>query len=472
MPFSSSNPMFGIAKMMGYTDSDLTRTATRAGQRPAFVTFAPNDDGAYLHDVFFEHPDTYKKHIGPDGHIRSWGFYPYIEEGAKCAGQEDNGHMVIRAREMEHQMTYAPFGKTSLPRPEDQFMKALLANRKRDLKLVNLGDLTRRDYVLKIYMPKILKENGEPRVWRRFIVSGGMALDVFQDKILAPLMGWVRNFHGHLLTDYRDGTQFGPKKSKAIDMMHLDLSGYGYLNEDEFCIAHLLAKTGDAMKYQYDLGDHNDHDIQVEHILPLESSAGAVKVLAGSGICPMENSEGNAQWAKKLETLKSGSPKEKQEAMKAIYSSPNYRDRGWNLRRSFDADYFDLAETQKAVMTALGTKGSFPEGAKMFVMPTSLEGFFVGPRAHARGKTSRKVTTEITAPVNAESWGYFEELKKEGRDKITNTACAACGSPHDLKICAGCRQRFYCSAACQKGHWKSTHKQECEDLQKRKRSTA
>lgn len=54
MPFSSSNPMFGIAKMMGFTDSDLTRTATRAGQRPTFVTFAPNDDGAYLHDVFFE----------------------------------------------------------------------------------------------------------------------------------------------------------------------------------------------------------------------------------------------------------------------------------------------------------------------------------------------------------------------------------------------------------------------------------
>lgn len=137
----------------------------------------------------------------------------------------------------------------------------------------------------------------------------------------------------------------------------------------------------------------------------------------------MENSEGNAQWAKKLETLKNGSPKEKQEAMKAINSSPNYRERGWNLRRNFDPDYFDLAETQKAVMTALGTKGSFTEGAKMFVMPTSLEGFFVDSREHARGKISRKVTTEITAPMNKDSWGYFEELKKDGRDKITNTAC-------------------------------------------------
>ncbi|KAF8902720.1 MM3350-like domain-containing protein [Mucidula mucida] len=433
MPFSSSNPMFGIAKMMGFTDSDLTRTATHAGQRPTFVTFAPNDDGAYLHDVFFEHPDTYKKHVGPDGRIRSWGFYP--------RNPLNDGHMVIRAREMEHQMTYAPFGKFSLPRPEDQFMKALLENRKRALKQVNLGDLTRRDYVLKIYMPyglrpfsgkschshcpfrEILKANGEPRIWRRFVVSGGMALDVYQDKILAPLMGWVRNFHGHLLTDYLDGTQFGPKKSKAIDMMHLDLSGYGYLNEDEFCVAHMLAKTGDVMKYQYDLGDHNDHDIELEYILPLESSTGAVKVLAGSGICPMENSEGNAQWAKKLETLKNGSPKEKQEAMKAINSSPNYRERGWNLRRNFDPDYFDLAETQKAVMTALGTKGSFTEGAKMFVMPTSLEGFFVDSREHARGKISRKVTTEITATMNKDSWGYFEELKKDGRDKFTNTAC-------------------------------------------------
>ncbi len=38
------------------------------------------------------------------------------------------------------------------------------------------------------------------------------------------------------------------------------------MNEDEFCVAHMLAKTGDVMKYQYDLGDHNDHDIEVSRV--------------------------------------------------------------------------------------------------------------------------------------------------------------------------------------------------------------
>ena len=72
---------------------------------------------------------------------------------------------------MMHQMTYAPLNRsTQLQRPEDQFMNAVLARRvrarllykdctltvlfqKRELKQVDLGDLTRRDYVLRIHMP-------------------------------------------------------------------------------------------------------------------------------------------------------------------------------------------------------------------------------------------------------------------------------------------------------------------------------
>ncbi|KAF9018187.1 hypothetical protein BDZ89DRAFT_1074120 [Hymenopellis radicata] len=437
------------------------------GQQPAFVKFAPGDHGSLLLDVFFQHPDTYQKHVGPDGRIRSWAssLY-YIKEGEQGYGHEDIDYRTTTTRKMQSQMTYGPLGSSSLARPEEQFMKALLARRKRELKAANLGDLTRRDYVLKIYMPEILKEDGEPRIWRRFVVSGGMSFDVFQDKVLAPLMGWWRNFHGHIFTDYRDGTLFGPRNCQSVDMMHIDLSGYAYLNEEEYCIAHVLSEVGNIMKYQYDLGDHFDHDIEVEHILPLESSSGAIKVLAGSGICPMENGGGNSKWSRTLETMKSGSTKEKRDQLKEIYRELNYTQRGWNLRPQFDPDYFDVAETQNAIMTALGTKGSYPAGARVFKIPMSLEGFSVDPQM--RG-IRRKTTSEITAPVDSESWGYFEELKKDGKDR--NSACAACGSPHDLKQCAGCKQRFYCSAACQKGHWKSTHKQECEDLQKQKRST-
>ncbi|KAJ7089001.1 hypothetical protein C8R44DRAFT_818987 [Mycena epipterygia] len=227
---------------------DTTIASTRP---PAFIKLAPNDDGSSLPAAFFEHPDTYIKHIGPDDRIRSWGLYPYIPRGQQGSGHEDIPYPMMR--KMMHQMTYAPLDRSSqLLCPEDQFMNAVLARRKRELKQVDPGDLTRRDYVLRIHMPDIKTATGEDRIWRRFIVSGGMSLGVFQDKVLAPLMGWVRNFHAHILTDYRDGMQYGPKNSGAIDMMHADASGYDFL--DDYCVAHVMAKVGDACQYEYDLG--------------------------------------------------------------------------------------------------------------------------------------------------------------------------------------------------------------------------
>jgi len=33
-------------------------------------------------------------------------------------------------------------------------------------------------------------KKGEYRVWRRFKVSAGIGLSAFQDKVVAPIMGW------------------------------------------------------------------------------------------------------------------------------------------------------------------------------------------------------------------------------------------------------------------------------------------
>ncbi|KAJ6474005.1 MM3350-like domain-containing protein [Mycena vitilis] len=431
-------------------------TGPGAGRRPAaFIQLAPNDDGSSLPEVFFGHPHTYTKHVGPDGRIRSWGLYPYIPAGQQGAGYEDVPYPM--ARKMMHQMTYLPLNRTSkLQRPEDQFMNAVMARRKAELKEVHLGDLTRRDYVLRIHMPEIATATGEDRIWRRFICSGGMSLGVFQDKVLAPLMGWVRNFHSHILTDYRDGTQYGPKKSTAIDMMHIDASGYVFMNEDDYCVAHLFSKVGDVAQYEYDLGDHFRHDIVVEKIMSPEESSGRVQILGGSGICPMENGKGNDTWAEHIETLTKGKPSERRKLLADVYDMPNYIDRKWNRLPKFDPDYFDLAETTQAVMTALGTKLSYAPGAKMFHVPLAPEALNGMPRAPG----GRTVTSEITRSPN-DGFGYYQELKKDGRDSRRATACASCGNPNDLKACSGCAQRFYCSKACQNVHWKSTHRREC-----------
>mmetsp|Transcript_45613 Transcript_45613/g.128805 ORF Transcript_45613/g.128805 Transcript_45613/m.128805 type:complete len:132 (+) Transcript_45613:50-445(+) len=49
--------------------------------------------------------------------------------------------------------------------------------------------------------------------------------------------------------------------------------------------------------------------------------------------------------------------------------------------------------------------------------------------------------------------------------------CSSCRKKMATKRCSACRCFFYCSQACQKGHWKEGHKDDCriyrEDYQHR-----
>jgi hypothetical protein len=55
-----------------------------------------------------------------------------------------------------------------------------------------------------------------------------------QDKILNPVLGWMRHYHAYLFTDFEDGAQFGPEGSTAVDMMHLVRSSL--LVGPEYCV--------------------------------------------------------------------------------------------------------------------------------------------------------------------------------------------------------------------------------------------
>ena len=50
------------------------------------------------------------------------------------------------------------------------------------------------------------------------------------------------------------------------------------------------------------------------------------------------------------------------------------------------------------------------------------------------------------------------------------TSCAICDNPaqdQQLRFCSGCRQRKYCSEACQRAAWRAGHKEECRRLRAR-----
>ena len=43
----------------------------------------------------------------------------------------------------------------------------------------------------------------------------------------------------------------------------------------------------------------------------------------------------------------------------------------------------------------------------------------------------------------------------------TTTTCACCGAPNAPKLCSQCRAASYCTASCQRKHWRAGHKKNC-----------
>jgi len=273
----------------------------------------------------------------------------------------------------------------------------------------------------------------------------------------------TRNFHAHIFTDFKDGALFGPEDCRSVDMMHLDMLGYSYIPEGKWSIAHLLQNVGDKIGWTYDLGDRWYHRIMVDEIYDLDQSTGAAVVLDGSGACPWENGEGNHFWKANIETLHNGTRREREAILNAIFKSPNYTERPWISRRTFDVDHFDLGRTRASVIEALDSKNALARGAKSFVMPLHCPDIVDTMRGSGLGK--HKTLLNKYSPEC--SHGYYEEIVSETRDNQKKATCANCGNPNGLKLCMRCRQTWYCSVVCQRTHWKMKHKQECKETKRK-----
>lgn len=60
---------------------------------------------------------------------------------------------------------------------------------------------------------------------------------------------------------------------------------------------------------------------------------------------------------------------------------------------------------------------------------------------------------------------------KSGKAPAFGILCSNCQAPEGTeikhKVCSACKQVYYCSAECQKAHWKAGHNKQCKELQKR-----
>uniref|UniRef100_A0A8H7Y0B2 Plasmid pRiA4b Orf3-like domain-containing protein n=1 Tax=Psilocybe cubensis TaxID=181762 RepID=A0A8H7Y0B2_PSICU len=414
-----------------------------SSRRPKYVTFAPGDEGEYLPDVFFEDPRTFSPKPGPMGHIHAWGLYPYTsvdDLDLKGSAEENNWPDFDGMQAAMRQMTYQTFYWGDNKSPENQFMDILLERKKKQLESLDLKGLDRCDVLCRIYLPGLIDRNGEHRVWRLFKVSAGISLSVFQDKVIAPVMGWVRNFHSYTLTDFRDGAMFGPEGSGSIDQVHIAQVGYKYLSDNMYKLAHLFGKAGDQIGYLYDYGDKWYHRIEIVKIIPQEESSGSVEVIEGKGMCPGENLHGNLQYADFLDEFDSASYSRQAEMKREILATPNYNSFG-KPPSLVDPAVFDLDAAKARVAEALSSTTSVRSGAKKFHMP-------IMPGAeHIINQMDQQHLKKGQTIVNShdmENYGFWNETVSTKRDARKEAVCGFCGKPASsevqLKACAGCQQ--------------------------------
>lgn len=465
---SELSSVLGLSGMDGSMPRPSERQRRPPGTVPQCIRLHPQDAGDGLDDVFYLCPHTFVPPKNQHGEVLGWGVFPYAKKGTGYRVDYDVTRGIPRV--MKYQKYYnRNYGEW----PEQQFVAELMKKKEAALAQMDLGDLKERDYVLRITMldipltpqpPEKLKnqkrrgEFGEELIYRRFKVSGGTNLDTFQDKVVQPIMGWARNAHSFAFQDLTDGSAFGPKDSRAIDMCHADKAVISYIDADKYVLAHVLQKPGDKMRYLYDFGDTWLHDIVVEEILPKAGSTGAVEVLDGRGMCPPEDGHGNFTWAENLWKIRHGTLREQNEIMHEVIRATNYKGRPFS-RADFDAFSFSPAKAQDAVAEALRSAASVRSGPKVVNHPLRPEALLEDALP---GKPRlRKGQSEVREFDDPESLRFVSETVSERRDRIKQALCAKCGSPRDLKACTGCRKIYYCGKEHQKEDWK-THRAECK----------
>lgn len=161
--------------------------------------------------------------------------------------------------------------------PEIQLGKILSAPFKQRLKAFaktpEFASLGQKLFVLKVELfPKhtsskeeLLDRCEDPVMcWRLLTCFGDTNLNAFHDQILAPAMGWRRNFHAYRYIVPTNGASIFPQDTSAIDRQHLIYNTPTYsLDTADYDVRHLLQKPGDRLIYNYDLGDNWYHTIKV-----------------------------------------------------------------------------------------------------------------------------------------------------------------------------------------------------------------
>jgi len=128
----------------------------------------------------------------------------------------------------------------------------------------------------KVYQLHISLKHSKPKIWRRFLVTEDTTLEKLH-KIIQEVMGW-EDYHLHEFT-------IGEKRYGMPD----EEWDNDVENEKKVKIGELNLVEKQKIEYVYDFGDHWEHEIKVEKILPFDSAVKYPKCLDGKLACPPED---------------------------------------------------------------------------------------------------------------------------------------------------------------------------------------
>ena len=132
------------------------------------------------------------------------------------------------------------------------------------------------------YQLKVVLQETDPPVWRRFVVPSGITLHRLH-LILQEVMGWT-NSHLHKFqisaTDYREPDP----RNEFYEL--------AFRNSKRAKLDRLVVKKGSTFLYEYDFGDSWTHELVLEDILKSEPALRLPVCLAGERRCPPEDCGG------------------------------------------------------------------------------------------------------------------------------------------------------------------------------------
>ncbi|KAJ3086094.1 hypothetical protein HK102_013519, partial [Quaeritorhiza haematococci] len=189
------------------------------------------------------------------------------------------------------------------------------------LQRIQEGAKEAHPYSKKYYTLHIRLRHTTRPIWRRVRVPGAMSLGMLHDKVICPVVGWVRNYHAYAFTlqscQYACGFKpknskydvgFGPVRARPLDMMHATRrrGGSAMVDDTRVCLADIVRRPGDCLKYVYDFGDQWEHLITVEKIQDKpKPGEKPFQVLGGIRACPPEDTGNIRIYMENLRILRS-----------------------------------------------------------------------------------------------------------------------------------------------------------------------